>query len=286
MATSKLKSSANDTKRIGILAGSGRLPPLLAEAILLNGHIPFIVNLNDQPLDWQSPYEHVNISVTNLSKLVRALREAQVSTVVFAGGISQRPKLWDFLADWRMYREFWRIYRALKRGDDGLLRAAINLIERFGFTVVGAHEIAPSLLAPEAILTIKQPTPTDLIDTRAAIKAAIELGRLDIGQAVVARAGKIIAREDRRGTAVMLVNLANDAHLARSGVLVKWSKPNQELRVDLPSIGPDTIDQIRAAGLAGIVVESGRSLILDQDEVVRLANANHLFVVGMRSELC
>jgi UDP-2,3-diacylglucosamine hydrolase len=282
MATSNRAAQSTDG-RIAILAGSGRLPPLLNETLASKGQGVFVVNMTPQRGGWLAKVNHANIPVTQISKLIRALRNAKVSTLVFAGGIRVRPKIWDFLLDWRMYREFPGIYRALQQGDDALLRAAIGLMERYGFVIIGAHEVAPSLLAPDTIMTKRRPTASELLDAKIAINAALELGRSDIGQAAVVRSGQVIGREDRSGTASMLLNLSTKTPSQPSGVLAKWSKPNQELRVDLPSIGPDTIAQLQAAGLSGVVIEAGRSLILDCEDVIRLADENNLFVVGMRN---
>jgi UDP-2,3-diacylglucosamine hydrolase len=285
MTTSNRAKNKFGNSRIAILAGTGRLPPLLKDKLMLDGQPVFVVDLTTESAQWLSSVDHVAIPVTKISKLIDALRIAQVSTLVFAGGISVRPKIWHFLFDWRMYREFPRIYKALQQGDDALLRAAIGLMERKGFTIIGPHEIAPTLLATETVMTKRQPNQSELHDAHVAIGAALELGRLDIGQAAVARTGEVIAREDRSGTAIMLQNLATTAPSQVSGVLAKWSKPNQELRVDLPSIGPDTISQLKAAGLAGVVIQAGRSLILDREDVIRIADQNDLFVIGMRSPL-
>ncbi|MGL4488218.1 MAG: LpxI family protein [Rhizobiaceae bacterium] len=283
MATSEPTSLPLATGRVGILAGSGRLPALVAEALLAKGQRPFVINLGQETPQWMHGLDHVQVSVTRLSLLIKTLHSAKVSMLTMAGGISVRPKITEFLLDWRMYGEFYRLIRALRRGDDGLLRAAVDFLERNGLVVVGAHQLAPALLAGEATLTKRHPTAEDKQDIALAISAAIEHGRRDLGQAVVARANTIIAREQRDGTAAMLLRLKSDGSQPGNGVLVKWSKPNQELRVDLPSIGPDTILQAKQAGLAGIVVEAGRSLILDQSEVVRLADANNVFLAGMRS---
>jgi UDP-2,3-diacylglucosamine hydrolase len=275
----------NANMRIAILAGTGRLPQLLANTLLENGSLPFVVNLTAEPPTWIEGFVHANVSVTHLSKLIRTLRSANISSIILAGGIKARPHFVDFLLDWRMYSELPRLYSALKRGDDGLLRAAIGLMERLGFTVLGAHEVAPNLLATDAILTLARPSTSSIEDASLAISVAIEHGRQDLGQAIVVRSGHVIAKEDKNGTAAMLMNIEKKTLQRPSGVLVKWAKPNQELRVDLPSIGPDTIIQARDAGLAGIVVEAGHALILDREEVVRLADVNGLFVMGMRSKL-
>ena len=116
-----------------------------------------------------------------------------------------------------------------------------------------------------------------------AVAAARKLGEADIGQAAVARAGAVVAVEDRKGTKAMLEGLALSQNgIARSGVIAKFAKPQQELRVDLPAIGPETVAQAANAGLAGIVVEAGKSLILDRSITIAKANELGIFIVGMR----
>jgi UDP-2,3-diacylglucosamine hydrolase len=267
--------------RVGILAGTGRLPQLVAENLAKRGLAPFIGDLTDKPMAWASAFETRSLKITQLSTLLSALRTANVHTVIMAGGIAVRPKWTEFRLDWITVRELPRLISALRKGDDALLREAINLLERYGFTVIGAHESLPSLLSDNAVLTIRQPTNADLIDITRAKQSAIDLGRRDVGQAAVARGGKTIAIEDSRGTAVMLAQLAVQRPQTPSGVLAKFAKPDQEMRADLPSIGPDTVYQAVAAGLCGIVVEAGRAIIIDREHVVALANENKIFVMGL-----
>lgn len=282
MATTDLSTKRQLVGKVGILAGGGLLPQVLAQELIQLEKAPFIVSLGATKPIWIGTIECASVSITQLSKLIKTLRNANVSSLVLAGSIDARPRLRDFALDWRLYHEFPKIYRALKSGDDGLLRSAIGFLERQGFQVFGAHEIAPSLLATAEVLTQIGPTQSDFLDIQRAISGARVLGSRDIGQAVVVRNGQLIAQETRTGTAAMLETFLPHAPKQKSGVLVKWSKPNQELRVDLPSIGPDTVTQAVAAGLAGIVVEAEKSLILDRDEVVRRANLNGIFVAGMR----
>lgn len=268
--------------RIAVLAGGGVLPRIINDTLIATGQAPFIISFLPEKPAWVGTQDFACLSLTQVSKLVKTLRGANVSTLVMCGSIGARPSFMNFVFDWRMYHEFPALFRALKRGDDGLLRAAIDLLERRGFNIVGVQDIAPSLLAPDAILTHACPAQSDLQDIRQAVAAAIDLGRKDIGQAVVVRGGQLIAQETRSGTAALLASIVSQAPLRNNGVLVKWSKPNQDLRVDLPSIGPDTVTQAAAAGLVGIIVEADKSLILDRCEMIRRANAHQIFVVGMR----
>ncbi len=267
--------------RIAIMAGSGRLPEILALKLRANGLSPFIANLMQADQPWIKAFDHADILLSKPSAAIRALRQANVSQIVMVGGVSKHPKLHQFLLDWRMYGEFVRIFKGLNSGDDGLLRVAVDFFERKGFTVKGVHEFMPEILAPEGVLTKHRPDQQCLVDISIAIDAARELGRLDLGQAVVARDGVVVAKEGKGGTATMLSAMSMQPQNS-GGVLAKWSKPGQELRVDLPTIGIDTIAQIKNAGISGIVVEAGHAIILDREDVVRLADQHGLFVMGAK----
>jgi UDP-2,3-diacylglucosamine hydrolase len=268
--------------KIAILAGEGRLPHILADTIAQSGQNPFVINLNNTEKNWMLNFHTTNVKVTQISKLITILRTQNISTLVMAGGIYTRPKVSDFLYDWRMYGELWRLFKSLKNGDDGLLRAAINLLERKNFIVKGVLDFAPFLRVRTEILTKRQTDEEELRDIKIGIDAAKQLGAADIGQAVVVRNGTIIAQEDKKGTQYMLESLASAAPTTPSGFLIKWSKPNQELRVDLPTIGTDTITQIISAGLRGIIMEADNSLILDRDLVRHAANDAELCIAGMK----
>jgi hypothetical protein len=174
----------------------------------------------------------------------------------------------------------------LRRGDDGLLKMLTQALEKRGVKVVGAHEVVPELTASEGSLTTAEPNRSDWRDIEAAHKAAKAIGALDIGQAAIAIGGRAVALEGIEGTAGLLDRmreLRGHGRLAGKarGVLVKCAKPGQELRADLPTIGPQTVEAAHAAGLAGIAVEAGRSLILEGPETLARANALGLFVIGL-----
>jgi DUF1009 family protein len=178
------------------------------------------------------------------------------------------------------------VLMALMRGDDGLLRVFVRAIEARGIKVVGAHEIAPDLVATEGLFGKVAPQKSDWKDIDAARVAAEAIGALDIGQGAVAVGGRVIALEGIEGTDGLLVRVGDMRGHGRiagrtRGVLVKCAKPGQEMRTDLPSIGPRTIEEAHAAGLAGIAVEAGCSLVLDGPEMIASADALGLFVLGL-----
>ncbi len=269
--------------RTAILAGSGKLPEVIAAELAAAKSNPLVIAVSDDTGGWVSNHDHVPFLVPQLSAIIKTLKAGGISNVVMAGGIKVRPSLNSFKLDWMTLALLPRLFLALRKGDDGLLRAAVKFLESHGFKVVGAHQLAPALLTPLGKLTLLAPASQDEADIAIAVAETQRLGRADIGQAAVARGGQVIAAEDRRGTKGMLGEIAqSQAGFSRSGVLAKFAKPQQEIRVDLPAIGPETVEQAAAAGLAGIVVEAGRSLMLERALTIAKANELGLFIVGMR----
>jgi len=274
--------------RVGIIAGGGSLPVEVAAGLAENGHPPVIILVEGQT-DRQSEltvYEHESLALEDIGSLVALLRRLRVSHLVLAGEIRRRPRLIDMRPSLGLLAVIPSVVMALARGDDGLLKILTRGLEARGIKVVGAHEVVPRLVAAEGPLTRMAPLKSDWRDIEAAHAAAKAIGALDIGQAAIAIGGRAIALEGIEGTSGLLERtqqLRDHGRLAGKtrGVLVKCAKPGQELRADLPSIGPQTVEAAHAAGLAGIAVEAGRSLILEGPVVIARANALGLFVFGL-----
>jgi len=274
--------------RVGIIAGGGRLPTDVANGLGEQGHKPFVLMVQGEALPESAlgKFEHEVLSLENIGSLVGILRRRGITHVVLAGEIRRRPRLGAMRFNLGLLAIVPLVISALARGDDGLLKVVVRGLEARGFTVVGAHQIVPDLTAAEGALTRLAPSTADWKDIEAAHEAAIAIGMLDIGQGAVAVGGRAIALEGIEGTDGLLARvreLRGHGRLAgkKGGVLVKCAKPGQELRVDLPSIGLQTVEGAHAAGLAGIAVEAGRSLVLDSSAVIAKADALGLFVVGL-----
>lgn len=279
------------TDRVAIIAGSGDLPMSVAAGLQAAGHVPFIVVIGGERADADdfSSSPRATLELEQLGNLIPLLKRERITHVVLAGGISRRPKLWKLRPNRHMLTMLARVASALGKGDNALLSTLVQLIEEVGPRVVGAHEVVPDLLATEGPVGRFKPQAGDHRDLAAAFAAAKALGALDIGQAAIAIGGRAVAVEDVEGTDGLLartVELRRHPRLAgkKRGVLVKCSKPAQELRADLPGIGPQTVRAAYAAGLAGIGIEAGRSLILDYEAVRTCADEMGLFVVGMTGE--
>ncbi|MCX8997633.1 UDP-2,3-diacylglucosamine diphosphatase LpxI [Rhizobiaceae bacterium BDR2-2] len=273
--------------RLAIIAGGGRLPHDIAEAARGAGEDPFIVLLSGEAdRDW-SGFEHATVSVGDIAAVSALLRGKNLKRVVLSGSVKRRP-------EWRHLRptlssvvKLPSIVRTLfSGGDDTVLRMVIDLLEGEGCRIVGAQEIVPNLLATLGPLGRHAPSGEDLRDIAAGVAAADVLGALDIGQGAVAVGGRVVAVEGAEGTDSMLLRVAGlraEGRISkrRRGVLVKLCKPQQDVRADLPTIGRSTVENAGHAGLAGIAVEAGRSLVLERDALVKAADEAGLFVIGI-----
>lgn len=278
-----------DRDRVAIVAGGGRLPGELAEVLSAAGHRPLLILARGEADPRLRSYQHEELALEEYGSLAGVLRRAGATHVVLAGTIERRPSLRAMRWNVGLIRILARVVAALARGDDGLLTAVVRHLEWEGFRVLGAHDILPDLLAGEGPVSRATPDAAAERDIAAAMAAARAIGALDIGQAAVAVAGRVIALEGIEGTDGLLERvraLRGNGRIAASsgGVLAKCAKPGQELRADLPTVGPGTVEAAHAAGLSGIAVEAGRSIVLQQALVAERADRLGLFVVGIRGE--
>ena len=265
--------------RLGIIAGSGALPRRLVECCRAAGRDVFVLALEGaaEPRSLEG-VPHAWCRLGAAAKGLAILRENQVRELVLAGGV-RRPSLAALRPDWRAAKLFARIgYRAL--GDDGLLSAVVDELEREGFRVIGADQVLVAGLAAVGPLGESRPDAQAMADIEYGLRIARALGALDIGQAVVVQQGLVLGVEAIEGTDALLRRCGRLRREGPGGVLVKIEKPGQEQRADRPTIGPRTVAFAAAAGLRGIAVEAGTTIILDRDEVVAAADRAGLFVVG------
>jgi DUF1009 family protein len=272
--------------KVAIVAGSGRLPIDLAEKLASGGYPPFVVMVNGEADEVLAAYDHQRVELESFADLAPLLKRNGATHAVFVGGISRRPKLSKLRPSVALFRLMPRILANVTKGDDGVLRTLVGMMESSEIRVLGAHEIAPDLLASHGSMTDASPLKSDWRDLDAATEAARAIGLLDIGQGAVAIGGRAIALEGIEGTDGLLERvkaMRGHGRIAgkKRGVLVKCAKPGQELRMDLPAIGPATVIAAHEAGLAGIGVEADRSLVVDAANVFGEANRRGLFVVGI-----
>ncbi|MBB4954032.1 DUF1009 family protein [Agrobacterium vitis] len=281
----------SEAGRLGIIAGSGMLPVYVADAARAAGEDPFVFPLKNEADQRWSGFDHASISVGDMRQLASLIKKHAIKRVVMSGAVKKRPNFNEIHVNLRFLMKLpFAVKTLLSGGDDAVLKMVIELIEAQGCRVVGAHEIAPQLLADLGALGRHAPNDEDKRDIAAAMRAAEALGRLDVGQGAVSVGGRIVALEGVEGTDRMLQRVAElraEGRISarRRGVLVKLCKPQQDIRADLPTIGQSTIESAAAAGLSGIAVQAGRALLLQREETLKRADAAGIFVFGLDLEM-
>ncbi len=270
--------------KLALISGGGPLPVEVA-AYLAKTQRPYIViridGLSDPALDARPGH---TLGLSDVIQLFTVLSNEQVKAVCMCGYV-KRPDFTALDAN-RVGGGLASIQQASRGGDDKLLRQVAGVIEAQGYTIEGAHEANPDLLIGGGLQAGPHPTPEQMEDAHEAMRVATAIGALDIGQAAVV-AGKVtLAVEAQEGTQAMLARVATLPQTqrgtadARKGTLAKVAKPIQDLRLDMPAIGIQTVEDVAAAGLAGIVGRAGNLLILDKPAVFARAEALGIFIHG------
>ncbi|QBY00549.1 LpxI family protein [Rhodophyticola sp. CCM32] len=252
-----------------IIAGTGALPGLLLKA----GPAHLVVFDGVEIKAHGTPV--IPARFEQLGRLFTRLREEGIDELCLAGAMT-RPQFDPSALDAETMELMPRLMAALAQGDDGLLCSIIALLEDQGFTVRAAHELRPDLVLDEGVLT-GIPTDRQQVDAARARAVLEALGPLDVGQGAVAAAGQMLGIETLQGTDAML-NFVARGRTDMGGVFVKRPKPGQDLRVDMPVIGPETVRAVARAGLDGIEVAAGGVLLLDRRAVLAEAETHDVAI--------
>ncbi|MFW5487420.1 MAG: LpxI family protein [Desulfovibrio sp.] len=265
---------------IGVIAGGGQFPRLVAQSARKMGHGVAMVGFyrNTDVETMQCADSSVELKLGQLSKLISYFKKHNVRRIVMAGTINKAKAL-DLRPDFRAAK---LLFSLKGKGDDALLRAISSELEREGFVVSKAHEVVPELLTPAGILTRKQPSPENLQDIAYGWDVAKIIGQMDIGQTIVLKKQVVAAVEALEGTDAAI---KRGAELAGDGcTVVKIFKPGQEERIDLPSFGLQTMEVLQKAGVECLAVEAGRSLFFNREESLDLADSCGICVVAVTPE--
>lgn len=276
-------------RRVAILAGGGKLPLMIADSVIRRGGTAHIVAIEGEADPAAvAAYPHIWVNYGQAARMMRALKGDRPTgpdnTMVIAGAVT-RPDLMKIRPDLGLFRLLPEVLKFITAGgDDALLTRIIRMYEAQGLHISGVHEVAPELLIPPGPLGALAMEAASARDAAIGVEVLAALGDLDVGQGVVVVDGRIVAIEGVEGTDRMLARAATlrQAATTKAGVFVKRPKPKQERRVDLPAIGPRTIEGAIAAKLAGISVAAGETLVLDRDETRAMADAAGIFVVAGR----
>jgi len=271
---------------VGLLAGAGRFPILFAEKAREVGLPVICVGVAGMadPVLASLCDEFTWLKRMSLGAIFRAFRHGDARQWTMAGKfhkhiIFQPRRLLQLVPDWRALRFFFLRRRSDNR-DDSLLLGLIDEFRRQGMECVSALDVCPELLVKQGLLTRRQPTAQEQRDIEFGWALAKEMGRLDIGQSVMIRERNVLAVEAIEGTDQAILRAGELC--GRSGfVVVKVSKPNQDMRFDVPTIGKTTIESMKQAGGKVLAVEADRTILIDESEAIALADAYGIAVLAL-----
>jgi hypothetical protein len=271
---------------LAILAGGGSLPLEVAEAARLSGRRVVVVGIRGEADKAIEALGAQWVEWGQVGRLFDLLAAENCRDLLLVGGVVRRPDFRSVASDFGTVRRLPKILAALSGGDDGLLRRVISLLESEGLRVLSVLDVAPALVLGSGPVGRRSPDDAHRADIARGLALLAALGPFDVGQAAVVAGGRIVAIEGAEGTDALIdryreVRKAGRVARDANGVLVKAAKPQQDRRVDLPVIGPETVRRAADAGLAGIAAESGRVLVVRRQETRAAADAAGLFVVGV-----
>jgi UDP-2,3-diacylglucosamine hydrolase len=272
---------------VGLIAAGGVMPFAVADSLIARGIDPVLFALKGacDSVSVQR-FRHHWISVGQLGKAEKLFRAENCRDLVFIGSLV-RPALSEIRLDWATLRAISRVWAAFRGGDDHLLSGIGRILEQDGFRMVGIKDVAPDLLMPAGCITRAAPDENAVADIARGCEVLRALSPFDIGQAAIVIDGHVVGVEDIEGTDGLLARVARlraegriRAKAAR-GVLVKAPKSGQDLRFDLPTTGPRTVEGAAAAQLAGIAVVAGNTIVVEPQVMIEAADAAGLFVTGL-----
>ncbi len=268
--------------KLAIIAGRGDLPKMIIKKCQEQGREFLIVLIKGEPsnVDFIG-FEHHIIGFGEISKILNILKTNQIKELVFAGGVT-KPSMSGMKVDGKGAILLSKILGNKLFGDDNLLSTIINFFEKESFKIIGADQIVDDLLAAKGVLGSVKPTDQMQKDIEIGQNALAAMSALDIGQAIVVQQKQIVGVEAIEGTDA-LIKRCQDLQFKQGSkaVLVKMKKHNQNTKIDLPALGIETIQNLSKSGFAGVAVQAKFCLIINQKEVIKLADELGLFVIGI-----
>ena len=268
--------------KLAIIAGGGELPWLLREACQNLGRDFLFLALNGEAEQNRLPEPDAWLKIGSWGKNLDFLHRNEIEELVFAGSV-RRPNLKNLKPDSRGAGFLARLGIAWL-GDNSILSSVLKELEQEGFRVISPKSLLDNFLAREGNYGRTGPSEFDWKDIHRGIDVIRTIGTQDIGQAVVIQQGIVLAVEAVEGTNEMIRRCRKLGEQGSGGVLVKFPKPGQDRRIDLPTIGVETVEAANEAGLAGIAVEVGGALVIGSDETTRVADEAGMFVIGVKGE--
>ncbi len=268
-------------QKIAIIAGNGSLPHTLAHKITHDGGQVFIVAFEGQTApETVQGVDPIWMRLRATKKIIDALKARDIQDLVMIGAL-RRPSLKELKPDLKTL-EFFSKYALRLTGDDGLLQALKEFLEQEeGFRLHGFHKFMPEMLAPAGILGKAKPTPAEHADISKGLEVLRAIAPFDIGQAVIVQQGFVLGIEGAEGTDELLKRCGALKRAGSGAVLVKYCKTQQDRDLDMPTIGPETVENALDAGICGIAIQAGSTLIADIERVIRIADSHKIFIIGI-----
>lgn len=271
-----------DGKSIGIIAGSGELPNILYNHCKQNNINCKIAALNSfsEPSTFKDNRDTKFFRIAQVGGIINFFSKNGIKDIVMIGKVTRPNLLTTFpdLLGLKLIRKFLKVYR---KGDSSLFKEISEFIEEQGLNLVGIHEIFPELLAEIGSISNIKPTAKQKEDIKFGFKQAKEIGKKDIGQAIIVKNGEVLATEDVNGTNYMIEAFSEDNGKDSGAILIKVAKPKQNKKIDLPTIGTDTVKLCNDNGLAGIAIEAKSSLLANKIATQETADKLGVFIVGV-----
>jgi DUF1009 family protein len=266
--------------KLALIAGGGQVP-LDVVRYLEKSKRPFVtIRLKDISDPSLSQLEGIEIGLGDFAQALGYLNSSRCQSVCLVGNV-RRPNFETMDRDEDSKDHIGKIEQAGRQGDDSLLRKVAEVLTQCGITLEGAHEANPELLLTEGLMTGSLNGDIES-DIRKAVVTAKAIGALDIGQAVIVAKGLVLAVEAQEGTQAMIKRVGlMPEHIRANSVLAKIPKPIQDLRLDMPTIGQQTIIDAKSSGLVGIVGISGQLLLADREATIRQAQSDGIFIYGL-----
>ncbi|MGI4776371.1 MAG: LpxI family protein [Janthinobacterium lividum] len=264
---------------LGIVAGGGSLPGNLAKIYSNLGGKCYLAAIDESSIDLTQGLfnKYESFKIGEVKKLISYFKNLNVTNIVFAGNI-KRPNIASIKFDLYGAILIVKILKQKLAGDDKILRIVAEFFESKGFKILAAHEILALAQTSYQLATTTDPTHQDIVDTEIGLRVARSIGLLDIGQAVIVEDGYVLGIEAAEGTDQLIDRCAKLRKKCKGGVLIKIMKPNQDVRLDIPTIGERTIEKLAALGYNGVAIEASNVIIINPEGTFSLANKLQIFI--------
>ena len=262
---------------IGLIFGETNFPKEILKKVKKIKKNYLIIDLTKNKNFKKDKNSH-SVSLGQIGKIINILKDNNCKKVILAGKV-KKPNFLKLKLDFKGIYYISRIIRASKLGDAAILKKVINIFKQEEITTINSLFFTPELTLKKGIHTKTKPNHEDKEDIKKAISTLSKLNSYSFSQGAVVRNNKVIAVESNSGTQKMLQKIKNKQNTLK-GVLVKFPKKKQDLRIDLPTIGLKTLIQCKKAGLKGVVLKSKQNVCLDKKQLIKFANKNKMFIVS------